>query len=115
MTTLRSLRDLLAVVPYLLGFHPADSVVLLALRRREVIFQVRADLPPPAEVPDVSGQLAELVRRQDATSAVVLGYGTGASATPVVLGIRTAVEAGGGPGPGALRGAHGRHRAYLVP
>ena len=113
MTTLRSLRDLLAVVPYLLGFHPADSVVLLALRRREVIFQVRADLPPPAEVPDVSGQLAELVRRQDATSAVVLGYGTGASATPVVLGVRTAVEAVGVPVLDALRVADGRYWSYL--
>src|SRR2546423_11127470 len=111
MTTLRSLRDLLAVVPYLLGFHPADSVVLLALRGREVIFQVRADLPPPVEVPDVSGQLAELVRRQDATSAVVLGYGTGASATPVVLAVRTAVEAVGGPGLDAPRRGDRGHRA----
>jgi hypothetical protein len=110
MTTLRSLRDLLAVVPYLLGFHPTDSVVALALRRRQVVFQVRADLDAEAV-----GQVAGLVARQQPTSAVVLGYGPGAAVTPVVLGVRDAVESGGVPVLDVLRVADGRYWSYLCP
>lgn len=113
MTNLRSLRDLLAVVPYLLGFHPADSVVLLALRGREIIFQVRADLPDPRDVPDLSSRLAAVVRRQAPTSAIVLGYGSGARLTPLVLGVRAAVEAAGIPVLDALRVEDGRYWSYL--
>ncbi|MFD0787811.1 DUF4192 family protein, partial [Micromonospora azadirachtae] len=47
----RSPADLLAAVPYLLGFHPADSVVVVAMRGRRVVFAARADLPDPAEDP----------------------------------------------------------------
>jgi uncharacterized protein DUF4192 len=108
MTTLRSLRDLLAIVPYLLGFHPTDSVVLLALRGRQIVFQVRGDLDPA-----VPGYLATLVARQDPTSAVVLGYGSGAAVTPVVLGARAAVESAGVPVLDVLRVADGRYWSYL--
>nr|WP_305070542.1 DUF4192 family protein [Micromonospora sp. 4G55] len=43
--TVRSPADLLAAVPYLLGFHPADSVVVVAMRAQRVVFAARADLP----------------------------------------------------------------------
>ena len=35
--TLRGSADLLAAVPYLLGFHPRDSVVVVAMRRERVL------------------------------------------------------------------------------
>jgi hypothetical protein len=108
MTTVRSIPDLLAVVPYLLGFHPADSVVALALRRRRIVFQVRGDLGAAAV-----GRIAALVARQDPTSAVVLGYGPGATVTPVVLGVRDAIEAAGVPVLDALRAADARYWSYL--
>jgi hypothetical protein len=113
MTDLRSLRDLLAVVPYLLGFHPAESLVLLALRGREITFQVRADLPDPRDVPDLSARLAAVVRRQVPTSVIILGYGPGARTTPLVLGVQAAVEAAGIPVLDALRVADGRYWSYL--
>jgi hypothetical protein len=113
MTDLRSLRDLLAVVPYLLGFHPADSVVLLALRGREITFQVRADLPDPRDLPDLASRLASVVRRQAPTSVIILGYGSGARTTPLVLGVQAAVEATGIPVLDALRIADGRYWSYL--
>ena len=47
----RSPADLIAAVPYLLGFHPADSVVAVALRGRQIIFAARADLPEPGADP----------------------------------------------------------------
>src|SRR6266704_3663050 len=72
MTSLRSVGDLLAVVPYLLGFHPTDSAVVLGVRDRKIIFQVRGDLPEPADVPGFAGYYADLVARQHAAGAVVL-------------------------------------------
>jgi hypothetical protein len=113
MTTLRSLGDLLAVVPYLLGFHPTDSLVLLALRDRRIVFQVRADLPIPAKVPEVVTHLTGLVARHAASSAVLLGYGTGTRVTPVMLALRPALESAGVPVLDALRVADGRYWSYL--
>jgi hypothetical protein len=33
--------DILSLVPFVLGFHPTDSVVVLGLRGRQMIFQAR--------------------------------------------------------------------------
>ncbi|MGB9378030.1 MAG: DUF4192 domain-containing protein [Mycobacteriales bacterium] len=48
---LSSPADLVEAVPYLLGYHPADSLVGLALRgpRRRVVFSMRMDLPEPGD------------------------------------------------------------------
>jgi hypothetical protein len=113
MTTLRSAGDLLAVVPYLLGFHPADSVVLVALQDGRVVLPVRADLPPPTEAEDLAKHLAGLVVRHGTTSAVVLGYGAGPDVTPVVAHLRRALECHGVAVLDALRVADGRFWSYL--
>ncbi|HEX6075419.1 MAG TPA: DUF4192 family protein, partial [Micromonosporaceae bacterium] len=46
---LRSASDLLAAVPYLIGFHPSDSLVLVGFGDRMVRFLARADLPEPGD------------------------------------------------------------------
>ncbi|MBX6358354.1 MAG: DUF4192 domain-containing protein, partial [Micromonosporaceae bacterium] len=88
--TVRSTVDLLALVPCLLGFHPADSLVVVAMRRGQVIFAARGDLPaaraPRAASGALAGQLAAVVRRQGCEAAVVIGYGPAdrvAAAAPV--------------------------------
>ncbi|MFB9234583.1 DUF4192 domain-containing protein [Plantactinospora siamensis] len=47
----RSPADLIAAVPYLLGFHPSDSLVVVALRGPRVEFAARVDLPEPPSGP----------------------------------------------------------------
>ena len=50
--------DLVATVPVLMGFHPVDSLVLIALggrSRRRIGLTVRLDLPPPDVVGATSG------------------------------------------------------------
>src|SRR5512142_3146898 len=44
---LRSPGEILALIPYLLGFHPSESLVLVAVRgpRRRVVCTLRWDLP----------------------------------------------------------------------
>ena len=46
--------DLIAVLPYQLGFHPRDCVVAVVLHGRRMGMVARADLvPDPAHVEDV--------------------------------------------------------------
>jgi len=52
----RSPADLLALLPYLIGYKPTDSLTAVALDRGQIIFAGRIDLPadPAAgEEPDV--------------------------------------------------------------
>ncbi|MFL6181977.1 MAG: DUF4192 family protein, partial [Actinomycetes bacterium] len=42
--------DIVQLVPYLLGFHPNDSVVLIAMRGRRIVVSVRNDLDAPIEL-----------------------------------------------------------------
>ncbi|MFE9405068.1 DUF4192 family protein [Streptomyces sp. NPDC006530] len=60
--TLRGPAELADALPYLLGFHPTDSVVLVALHGESGRFggRVRVGLPAsPQEWPDIADQLAE--------------------------------------------------------
>jgi hypothetical protein len=98
MTPLRTPADLLALVPYLLGFHPSDSLVVLALRDGEIVFQLRADLPGSGghpltgdeltrEVSRMADHFTALVVRQQASQAVVIGYGNRAAVLPTALSV----------------------------
>ena len=54
--------DLLAMVPYLLGFHPDRSVVMLTLGRARTPVHARQDLPDGLDDPEeLSALVAELV------------------------------------------------------
>ena len=80
MTTPKTLTaknpgDLLALVPYSLGFHPEDSAVLLTLGGAERPFHARVDLPEdPAEVPDLVRYLTTAATRHGVHRAAVLAY-----------------------------------------
>jgi hypothetical protein len=92
---LRTPADLLAAVPYLLGFHPADSVVVLGLSRGRVVFSARADLPAPTDPPDdadaVADQLGAVLARQGVQVAFIVGYGPAAAVTRTAFALRAAL------------------------
>jgi hypothetical protein len=91
---LRSPADLVAVTPYLLGFHPDHSLVMVALRGRRVGFAARCDLAAgPAET--IARELAVVVSRQDAGEVVVLGYGSAEQVGPALEAARAAAEGRG--------------------
>lgn len=56
--TFRTPEDVLAAVPVLLGFEPADSVVMLTFGGRET-FHARVDLPPPRHVDEAVEMLLD--------------------------------------------------------
>ncbi|WNM42007.1 DUF4192 domain-containing protein [Micromonospora halotolerans] len=110
----RSPADLVAAVPYLLGFHPADSVVVVAVRGRRVVFAARGDLPEPGSDPRPAARhLAEVVARQGADAATVLGYGPAARVTGAVDAVGEALDQAGLVVLDALRVTEGRWWSYL--
>lgn len=67
--------DVLALVPYVFGFHPEDSLVVVSLDRAGRPFSARIDLP--ADVEDVDllvDQLVFPVRRSQAVHAFLIAY-----------------------------------------
>jgi hypothetical protein len=115
--TLHTPTDLLAAVPYLLGFHPADSVVVIGLSGTRVVFTARADLPPPGAPPDqavaLADQLGEVLAGQSVDTALIIGYGDGATVTRTVMPLRDAVRGYGLAVGEMLRADGGRYWSYL--
>ncbi|MBM0238016.1 DUF4192 domain-containing protein [Micromonospora sp. ATA32] len=110
----RSPADLLAAVPYLLGFHPTESVAVVALRGRRIIFAARADLPDAGADPAPPARhLAGVIDRQGAESATVVGYGPPFRVTPAVDAVREALTDVGLTVLDALRVTDGKWWSYL--
>jgi hypothetical protein len=115
--TLRLTRpaDVLAAIPYLLGYHPTESAVVLALRGSLLLFTVRVDLPPAGAHADVlaaAEDLVRLVRAQRPTGAVVVGYGAAEQVDPVMRAVECGLSEGGVELREALRATDGRYWSY---
>ncbi|OYN98039.1 hypothetical protein CGZ96_10005 [Enemella evansiae] len=67
----QSPEEVLAAVPYLLGFHPQQSFVVVALRGRRVVFTARADLDHALWEAD---RLARVVDTNNADALILLGF-----------------------------------------
>jgi Domain of unknown function (DUF4192) len=91
----RSSADLLAMVPYLVGFTPQVSLVCLGLRGTKIVVAVRADLPPAgsteSDVQDLVDYLTQVVGRQDLTSVIAIGYGPADQADPVLVQVASTI------------------------
>src|SRR4051812_46383086 len=83
--TVRRAPDLIALVPYLLGFHPVDSLVAVALHGERLRCAARQDLPPPAAAQIVARELAALLAARGATSTILLAYGESGPTEPVAF------------------------------
>ncbi|MFF5230241.1 DUF4192 domain-containing protein [Dactylosporangium sp. NPDC000521] len=83
-----SRRDLLGMVPYLLGFHPAEGSLVTAFvgPDRRVAAMLRHDLEAPTVV--TVAALQRVAAHREVTAVVVVGYGT-----PTVRSRVTAVAA----------------------
>lgn len=73
--------EILQVIPYLLGFHPQDSVVLVALRDRRIVVSARYDLQAP---PEMSLPWLRAASEEGATSVLVVLYSDVATGPPLV-------------------------------
>jgi hypothetical protein len=71
---LTSPHELLAVVPYLLGFCPTNSIVTLCLSDNRLGLTQRLDLPPPDRAHDVASALLPILIRESPDSVILIGY-----------------------------------------
>jgi hypothetical protein len=75
--------DLVQVIPYLLGFHPVDSVVLVGFAAGRVMVTARADWAD-VDAP-VLQQMFATLRRGGAREIVAVGYGSDRSDDAALL------------------------------
>jgi hypothetical protein len=83
-----SADSVLAVIPGLLGFHPADSIVVVGAGppRGRIHVAFRYDLPEPpapAAAAKIAAHAASILMRHQLSLAIVVGYGAGPAVTPV--------------------------------
>jgi len=70
----RTVDDLVGLVPYLVGFHPVDSLVVVVLCQGRVEVTARADLAEVADPDGMAYLLGRLFERFPACEAWVLAY-----------------------------------------
>jgi Domain of unknown function (DUF4192) len=75
---LRDLSELVAGIPYLIGFPPMNSLVLFTFRRcPDLVLSttIRVDLPKPEHVPLLVAELVMAVARNDAVAVIAVVVG----------------------------------------
>ncbi len=73
-TELTSPHDLLAAVPFMVGYHPKDSLVAMALVDNKVAMVMRVDFPAAQSLPAISQTIAAHLEREGAKEAIIVGY-----------------------------------------
>lgn len=112
--TIRSPADLIACLPYVLGFHPHDSMVLAAFRQGQVMFAARSDLPGP-DTPggaELARELVAVAARQRPDSLTAVGYGEAAAVDDQLQRVRSEAERHQLPLDDMLRVHDGRWWSY---
>ncbi|GAA2324014.1 hypothetical protein GCM10010149_91690 [Nonomuraea roseoviolacea subsp. roseoviolacea] len=94
--SLKDPADFIAIVPYLLGFHPDRSLVAMAFDGDALKGVIRFDLPDSSEdAPDAATYCARLLAQNAARYVFLIGYGSGQQVTPIMDGLFTAVTGAG--------------------
>lgn len=73
---LRSPGDVVAVLPYQLGYHPDESLVVVALRDRAVVLVERIDLPAVVDVDEASAVLVPPLLREEPDAVLLVAFET---------------------------------------
>lgn len=85
--------DVLSVVPYLLGFHPSESLVMVVLRHRQIAMTARIDLAAGQAMGQLSAQLGFIARQHRADGLIFIGYAADPDpATAVLDGVVEGME-----------------------
>ncbi|MEZ0076250.1 DUF4192 domain-containing protein [Planotetraspora sp. GP83] len=116
--------DFIAIVPYMLGFHPERSIVAMGFEPRQeadsgvraLRFSTRFDLPDNSEdTPDLARQFAEMLTRNGTQRVMLIGYGPGWHVTPVMDAVRGSLADADIDTMDALRVEGGRYWSYVCP
>lgn len=102
---IRTAQDAIAAVPYLLGFHPSRSLVVIGFEGRDHgTCAIRLDLPAAG----AGGRVAALLAANGFGRSLLLGYGPAAEVEEAAAPVRAALSSAGVPAAEAIRIADGR-------
>ena len=73
MPTLTSAHDLITAIPFLIGFHPTESIVLISIKDEAIGLAMRIDLPQHLGSDEID-LLAHHFLREDADAALLVAY-----------------------------------------
>jgi hypothetical protein len=109
---------LLAVVPGLLGFQPADSIVVIGTGQpgAEVQLTLRYDLPDPASTRGaaaIAEGVTSILTMQCITTAAAVGYGADGVVSPVAAALRSRAAEAGVTLTEVLRAEDNRYWSYV--
>ena len=110
--------DILAVVPHLIGFHPALSFVVIGAAgpHRRIELGFRYDLPDPpdsAAAAEIADHAVAVLTQRGASMVIGIGYGPGRLVTPVADAVAAAVSGRRLQLRELLRVEDGRYWSYL--
>jgi hypothetical protein len=113
MTTLTSPHDLLAAIPFLIGYHPENSLVLVALKDDNVGMAMRVDMPTDI-APESYDLLASHFQREAADAALIVAYvDSETDPEPVLINTSAALLRAGISIKESLIVSDGRYRSML--
>ena len=93
---LRSPGEIVSAVPFLLGFVPEASVVVIALRGRRMVLTCRADLDDVVGDSGPPETIVAAVRRSGASDVLLIGYAGGrATAALAVRALSGSLQSAG--------------------
>ncbi|GIE91629.1 DUF4192 domain-containing protein [Actinoplanes regularis] len=93
--SLKDSTNVVAVVPYLLGYHPHDQLIILALKDSQVLFAAAAPLPYSSDPVSDATEVATRITAHGPDRVVLIGYGPGeavATAVDQTIGAFTALD-----------------------
>ncbi|GAA0451423.1 hypothetical protein Ade02nite_76390 [Paractinoplanes deccanensis] len=112
--SIRRSAELITATPFLIGFHPTDSIVVVGVAGRRIVFVARHDLPPPGEELDTA-PLVATAEKQRIDCFALIGYGSATAVAGAVRPTILALKRAGLRVFEALRVAEGRWWSYLCP
>lgn len=113
MTTLTSPHDLLVAIPFLIGYHPESSLVLVALKDDTVGMAMRVDMPTDI-APESYDLLASHFQRETADAALIVAYvDSQTDPEPVLINTSAALLRAGISIKESLIVSDGRYRSML--
>ncbi len=113
MTTLTSPHDLLAAIPFLIGYHPENSLVLVALKESAVGMAMRVDMPTDIATESYDLLASHFVREAAEGAFIVAYVGAATDPEPVLINTSAALMRAGIAIKESLIVQDGRYRSML--
>jgi Domain of unknown function (DUF4192) len=66
--------DLLAIIPYLVGFHPDESIVAVFIKSGRIVLTARMDLPPESASGELAEQIEYIAKRHGTHALAIVAY-----------------------------------------